>query len=305
MPHADPEVRKRYMREWRENNYERVRELNRDYAAKNGDHIRALKSRWRERNRDKLRCLGRLDYQKHLEQRKAKHKEYNRNHKTQMAEYGRKHRQSQTHRDWRAKNRDRLRENSNEYRRTSPVYKEWLEINRDKILVSNKHWRDTSPAYAKWKEANRDKIRSRALNKYHESRDFYNEYQRDYNILKPRRAAIFIKWELCEKICYICGNPISDVKSIWVDHVIAVTRGGSNHIDNLMPTHRGCNVRKGNKLNYPVARPDLVESTLGKVNTYPLKPARNGGTAVARERSYRKSRANSIRTTREAGMANG
>lgn len=39
--------------------------------------------------------------------------------------------------------------------------------------------------------------------------------------------------------CYICGKPLSGECSI--DHIVPVSKGGNNNIDNLMPVHRDCN----------------------------------------------------------------
>lgn len=44
-------------------------------------------------------------------------------------------------------------------------------------------------------------------------------------------------------ICALCGEPGADS----VDHDVPVARGGSNHIDNLVPAHAVCNQRKGNR----------------------------------------------------------
>jgi 5-methylcytosine-specific restriction endonuclease McrA len=46
-----------------------------------------------------------------------------------------------------------------------------------------------------------------------------------------RRRASRIK-QLCEHVCYYCGNPIKK-KNISVDHLIQLCRGGENKIENL------------------------------------------------------------------------
>jgi 5-methylcytosine-specific restriction endonuclease McrA len=51
-------------------------------------------------------------------------------------------------------------------------------------------------------------------------------------------------------LCGICGEeidltlPRKDPMSLSADHIIPVEQGGSDHADNLMPAHRGCNQRK-------------------------------------------------------------
>lgn len=51
--------------------------------------------------------------------------------------------------------------------------------------------------------------------------------------------------------CIYCGEPVAveprQANTMRVDHVKAVVRGGSSHIDNLVPACRSCNARKGAK----------------------------------------------------------
>lgn len=48
--------------------------------------------------------------------------------------------------------------------------------------------------------------------------------------------------------CAICGKPISD-DEFSIDHIIPISRGGNNSIDNLRPVHRRCNTIKDNMLD--------------------------------------------------------
>lgn len=49
-------------------------------------------------------------------------------------------------------------------------------------------------------------------------------------------------------ICAICGKPV-DESDFTVDHIVPLSRGGSNALDNLRPTHRICNMIKSNYLD--------------------------------------------------------
>ena len=44
--------------------------------------------------------------------------------------------------------------------------------------------------------------------------------------------------------CQICGK----TENITIDHIIPLSKNGTNHIDNLQPLCRSCNCRKNNKL---------------------------------------------------------
>ena len=55
-----------------------------------------------------------------------------------------------------------------------------------------------------------------------------------------------IRHKVVEKtpICAICGKPIEG--EFTIDHIIPLSRGGGNTLNNLRPTHKTCNMIKGN-----------------------------------------------------------
>lgn len=121
----------------------------------------------------------------------------------------------------------------------------------------------------KWNDANHDKILEqrrvyREKNRKHlvqQFRNWFKKNEESFAELKqgkaPRRAAILQKWQLCGELCYICGLHLDRV-GMEMDHVIPRAVGGTNDIENLMPTHQTCNRRKNKRLDYPIARADLV-----------------------------------------------
>lgn len=115
--------------------------------------------------------------------------------------------------------------------------------------------------YKAWLAANRLRHNEMRLKKYHQYKEQYREFYRLYGTKAPRRCVIFMKWEMAGHLCYICGRdlPFDD---IHVDHVIPVTKGGTNDIKNLMPTHSKCNKNKSDRLAYPVKRPDLIDMVI-------------------------------------------
>jgi 5-methylcytosine-specific restriction endonuclease McrA len=54
--------------------------------------------------------------------------------------------------------------------------------------------------------------------------------------------------------CYLCTRPIRDdvgylhPLALTIDHVVPVSGGGQDSLDNLRPTHRQCNLEKGDRL---------------------------------------------------------
>lgn len=61
----------------------------------------------------------------------------------------------------------------------------------------------------------------------------------------------FGEWELLKKqyafICPICLKPEPEIK-LTEDHIIPISRGGSNYIENIQPLCLNCNMRKHAKL---------------------------------------------------------
>lgn len=56
-----------------------------------------------------------------------------------------------------------------------------------------------------------------------------------------RRRAMY---EQARGRCAVCGERL-DPADFTVDHIVPLCRGGSDRLENLQPTHRACNRRKG------------------------------------------------------------
>lgn len=48
--------------------------------------------------------------------------------------------------------------------------------------------------------------------------------------------------------CKLCGKAIASRKELHIDHIIPVSRGGKNTLNNLQPSHAVCNMQKRNKV---------------------------------------------------------
>lgn len=60
-------------------------------------------------------------------------------------------------------------------------------------------------------------------------------------ITKEIRQQVYDKYDGC---CAYCGEEFKDIKDMQVDHLHPVYLGGTNDIDNLMPSCRMCNFYK-------------------------------------------------------------
>ena len=79
--------------------------------------------------------------------------------------------------------------------------------------------------------------------------------KRQSKTVKPTRLAADKVVETYGSDCHICRQPIdltlarTSREGLTVDHVIPLSKGGLDTIDNMRPAHWICNVRKGDKLN--------------------------------------------------------
>jgi 5-methylcytosine-specific restriction endonuclease McrA len=108
---------------------------------------------------------------------------------------------------------------------------------RDKRLAENREWRLQNPERVRenlrrWVDENKD--RSNLLNRLKKQR------RRGAGILTAA------DWELVLEtfgaVCLACGKA-----EVTIDHVVPVSAGGANTIDNVQPLCRWCNTSKGTK----------------------------------------------------------
>jgi len=55
-------------------------------------------------------------------------------------------------------------------------------------------------------------------------------------------------WDKTDGTCYYCGRPLKPWETFSIDHVIPKSKGGDDSIENLVPSCRLCNSRKGARL---------------------------------------------------------
>lgn len=113
----------------------------------------------------------------------------------------------------------------------------YLEYDKQRYKEQGHRYVNVEPQeyQRKWRAENRDKVRQHK----HKRRILIEQSGAHYT------AEEFL--ELCEtfdNVCLCCG---ADDKPLTVDHVVPVSRGGSNNIENIQPLCRSCNSSKGVK----------------------------------------------------------
>lgn len=118
-----------------------------------------------------------------------------------------------------------------------------------------------------WKRENSERVKEYFKGWYSENRDNRLEYHKEYAAANPsgvlersrkRRAKsfgldehfteaeFFKKFNALGRKCFYCEAPLTD-ETVTRDHYIALVRGGSDAIDNIVPCCAMCNSRKRNK----------------------------------------------------------
>lgn len=178
---------------------------------------------------------------------------------------------AQRTRDWYAANRDRALASSAKWAKDHPeatavtrrkyrskpevrsklreANRVWFKENPEKARAASRNWRASHPEkmrelYQAWAASNRERVRE--LNrKWHAE---HPEHDRSRYELIRNSGFTFDQWlEILAEFNYQCVYCGRDDVELTMDHVIAVSNGGLHTKDNLVPSCRPCNSRKGAK----------------------------------------------------------
>ena len=141
--------------------------------------------------------------------------------------------QDKKNREWAERNRDKVKTYLKKY------YKE----NKDRFRELNREWHKNHPGYAasqarKWSRENREAYLLMKL--------------RNENIRRGRKQGnggtfTVQEWiDLCtmyNQTCLSCGV----IGPLTIDHIIPISKGGSNFIENIQPLCSKCNSSKGTR----------------------------------------------------------
>jgi 5-methylcytosine-specific restriction endonuclease McrA len=153
--------------------------------------------------------------------------------------------------EWKKKNRDKYNEYSRQLskslsERDYVAYREsrnrsnrsWVEKNKEKVFGYSSKWRKNNPE--KYREYDRKRRALKRENLY----EPYNENQ----VLERYGSS-----------CHICNKKIDlSAKrsagafgwhnSLHIDHVVPISKGGEDTLNNVRPSHAICNLKKSSRM---------------------------------------------------------
>jgi hypothetical protein len=209
-------------------NPRKVAESNKKWKLRHLEKVKEMAANWRESNREKIQKNNRLRYANNIEKERERERVKRENNREQLRERSR---------EWANAHPDRRRVATEKYRALHPEKdrerkSNWYFRNKENETERIKQWRERNPGKGReWKQARRARLVG-AGGKISAS-----------------------EWsELCNKYknrCLCCGR--GGVK-LALDHIVPLSAGGTNTIDNAQPLCKSCNSKKGRRtIDY---RPD-------------------------------------------------
>lgn len=169
-------------------------------------------------------------------------------------------------------NRERIAERRRTYRAESPKYKEymraWRAENRAHVAeYEHAYWAMNKERKAEYRSANKEHIDKRARAYYIVNKARYRARESAYRTANPERGRyksnlyrarkcnaegthtvddIKAQYKRQKGKCFWCGVKVG--KIFHVDHVVPLSRGGSNDVSNLVVACPTCNLSKHNRM---------------------------------------------------------
>ena len=103
-------------------------------------------------------------------------------------------------------------------------HRDWQSNNREKVRHAAITWRRRHPEESR-SSGNKTRLRRAGLTEFHTLDEWLDLIRK------------------CDGKCLKCGTD----ENITIDHVIAISQGGSDLISNIQPLCKKCNASKGNK----------------------------------------------------------
>lgn len=211
--HSNPEAKKaKYQKQrvWVVNNIEKVKEYDRNFKEKNREELNEKARQYKVENPKKIKDIQLKHYYKYHEEHKAYLRKYNVRPEVKAYKYNNYY-------------------NTDDYKFHKKGY---YLTNKERIEARAKVWRERNKPIL-----NANSQRRRARKKEAEGSYTFKD--------------IFAIWEKQKGKCVYCrkkiGKSPNDTSSYHVDHIMPLSKGGSNYPSNLQCLCASCNLRKNAK----------------------------------------------------------
>ncbi len=252
-----------------------AKEARERYTA-NKEKLQERSRQWRKNNPEKHKESLRGTYARHYknnaefqEANRQRAAEYRKSNPEKVKAAQKRYTPEQT-KQWREKYAPERREKRREEYAQNPEYfrevaQKWRRENLEKAKEVSKQSRarnkqEVQRRTAEWREKNQDHVRQYGENYRIENAERIKEWWKKnkakritYKLIRKQREALAQgsftsdEWEaLCsfyENCCLCCGK----VAPLTVDHIVPISRGGDNTINNIQPLCGPCNSRKNAK----------------------------------------------------------
>jgi len=267
MPYKNPEDRRRNLKEYREKNKEYLTQYGKEYRKT--DRCKEVRAQYYQRHKKKINQWSREYYlanpEKHLE-RKQKSKAWSEANPERVRELARKNDQRRMkdpkYREQRKEYNKEYFSNSENVKRQKESQRRWHLENKERRNAQAKANYEANKEV--WAERTRRNIAKRKASDpvlYNQKNSVQSSMYRarkyettaDGHTL-PELHAYWKSQGIDPKRCTYCDAWYRQWKYDWKtsvgDHVVPITKGGDDCMENLVPCCFSCNASKGNRILY-------------------------------------------------------
>ena len=202
-------------REWDENNPEKHRQYKEKYYKKNRQEVIDRATKWNKNNPKNVKIINKKYYLKNSEKLNKQRIAYYEKNKKRVKKYY-------------EKNRERFNERSKKY------YKK----NKEQSLAKSKAWFKKNPEKAKeiakrYRQSVKGRLTFKTIKATRRTTKF-----------KITSGKVKKAFEKTGGQCPYCPAKITET-SFSLDHIHPISKGGTNHLNNLIACCKSCNSKKG------------------------------------------------------------
>lgn len=273
-------------KEYRENNKEKIREKHREWKKNNPEAV--LKNRINWRNSERYREYSKEYREKNKEKRISYLRKYREENKDLLKE--KKKKRNEANREEYLAKKKAYRDSHKEMFRLRS--KKYYEANKDILKEKRKSWylKSGKEWAKKYHERNRDRILETRRKYTHENPDKFVKYRLKYWESRGEITTDHIinlhKWQ--DNRCAYCGIVI-DKNNQHIDHVVPLSKDGSNHPHNIVLACVSCNTSKGSKLlglEWPLPKPTSERDYFSRDIRYLQQELLKEGIETTRENEF-------------------